>query len=355
MFFFQIRLSAFTLILLIVPALAVLNKNPERREAPFDTYGPPPSDHHHGLPPPVYGVPTGPVHRYPPPPPDIPPPQGIPVLKYGPPKVHVEYGPPQQQQQHHHHHHHQQQLHKPHYAPSKKLSFFDQIKSSFGFGQQQQNNFGPPSHSYGPPKHSYGPPKQSYGPPQFNHGPSIHHSHSIGHGPSFGPPPQAYGPPAQSYGPPPPQQSYGPPAQAYGPPPQLIQHLGPPSLSYAPNFGGHSQISSSHSSGSNFIAPPEIKCDGWRPIPGPAIQGNDHHHHQHQQIHGDGLPETSYSAPLNTLGLGAIEEQQHAEVGLQLPHHESAQNFLGELGATDVNIVKSEGIEVSFNHSIIFK
>lgn len=224
------------------------------------------------------------------------------------------------------------------------MSFFDQIKSSFGFGQ---TNHGPPSHSYGPPKHSYGPPKPSYGPPQFNHGPSIHHSHSVGHnhGPSFGPPPQTYGPPQQSYGPPP--QSYGPPPQFQKP---LIQHLGPPSLSYAPSFGGHSQhhISSSHSSGSaGFIAPPEIKCDGWRPIPGPAIQGNDHHH-QHQQIHGDGLPETSYSAPLNTLGLGAAVEEHHVEGGgLQLPHHESAQNFLGELGATDVNIVKSEGIEVS--------
>lgn len=324
-FSFQIRLSAFALILLIAPALAVLNKSPERREAPFDTYGPPPSDHH-GLPPPVYGVPTGPVHRYPPPPPDIPPPQGIPVLKYGPPKVHVEYGPPPQQ--HHHHHHHQS---KPYFGPPKKVSFFDQVKSSFGFGQ---NNFGlrPPSHSYGPPKQSYGPPPQfNHGPSFINHGPSIHHSHHV---------------PSHSYGPP--QQSYGPPAQSYGPPPPqfqkpLVQHLGPPSLSYAPNFGGHSSFSSGSS---GFIAPPEIKCDGWRPIPGPAIQGNDHHH-QHQQIHGDGLPETSYSAPLNTLGLGAIEEQ-HVEVGIQLPHHESAQNFLGELGATDVNIVKSEGIEVSF-------
>lgn len=81
------------------PIYAVINKSPQeadRREAPLDTYGPPSQDI--PLPAAIYGQPA--VARYPPPPPDIPPPlpqphreYGVPV-KYGPPKVQVEYGPP---------------------------------------------------------------------------------------------------------------------------------------------------------------------------------------------------------------------------------------------------------------------
>lgn len=73
---------------LAVPIIAVITKSDLRREAGFDSYGPPPREGPQ-LPPSVYGVPGQPA--------------GIPISKYGPPKVQVEYGipPPQQQQQYH--------------------------------------------------------------------------------------------------------------------------------------------------------------------------------------------------------------------------------------------------------------
>lgn len=127
-----------------MPILAVVNSKSEtkieRREAPFDTYGPPPQQQGSSLPIAVYGAPA--VNKYPPPPPDIPPPvsqeYGVPVLKYGPPKVHIEYGPPIQTQQSHHHHHQQQQqqFHRP---QSNELSFLDQLKNSFGFSSSQSS------------------------------------------------------------------------------------------------------------------------------------------------------------------------------------------------------------------------
>lgn len=104
-------------------------------------------------------------------------------MKYGPPKVHVEYGPPPQAQpqpqlQSHSHsfqqssiggHHHHHQVHHGH----EDLSFFEQLKQTFGFGSSQPNY---PSHhqphaSYGPPPQApvnhFLPPKphSKYGPP----------------------------------------------------------------------------------------------------------------------------------------------------------------------------------------------
>lgn len=65
---------------------AVINTNSEakveRREAPFETYGPPELQPKHQtviLPTPVYGAPA--VHNYPPPPPERPPP--LPAKEYG--------------------------------------------------------------------------------------------------------------------------------------------------------------------------------------------------------------------------------------------------------------------------------
>lgn len=83
---------------LATPIFAVINKSPQeadRREAALDTYGPPPAQDV-PLPAAIYGQPA--VARYPPPPPDIPPPPQIPhreygvPVKYGPPKVQVEFG-----------------------------------------------------------------------------------------------------------------------------------------------------------------------------------------------------------------------------------------------------------------------
>lgn len=76
---------------------------------------------------------------------------GVPVLKYRPPKVNVEYGGPAQSLQQSHignHYHHQQINHG-----QNSLSFFDQLKQTFGFGPSQQQSY--PSHqnhvAYGPP------------------------------------------------------------------------------------------------------------------------------------------------------------------------------------------------------------
>lgn len=89
---FQLRIHFLLICTLAVPILAVLNKA-ERRQVPFDTYGPPPQQQQ--LPAPIYGAPA--VTKYPSPPPDVPPPVSVPIEKYGPPKVHVEYGPPPHQ------------------------------------------------------------------------------------------------------------------------------------------------------------------------------------------------------------------------------------------------------------------
>lgn len=93
---------------------------------------------------------------------------GVPVLKYGPPKFSVEYGAPPaqtlQQQSHgnnnHHHHHHQVVNHG-----ENSLSFFEQIKQSFGFGPSQPSH--QPQHIYGPPPSSHfaSKPPTKYGPP----------------------------------------------------------------------------------------------------------------------------------------------------------------------------------------------
>jgi len=96
----------------------------------------------------------------------------------------------------------------------------------------------PPKPVYGPPpKPVYGPPpKPVYGPPPK---------------PVYAPPPKpkpVYGPPkspSTSYGPPPP-----PPSSLYGAPPTPSGSYGPP-----PGVGAPP-------------TPPEIKYDGWQPIPG---------------------------------------------------------------------------------------
>lgn len=284
----------FVIGLVICQAAAVLNNKAEaqRREIPADTYGPPLD-----LPAPVYGIPNGPVAHYPPPPPDVPPPPpqsyGVPIQKYGPPKVHLEYGPPKAPrpvygppQGHHHQHQHfqQQQQQHHHYQQQHEVSFLDQLKSTFGFGESAP----PPQRRPHFPKHSYGPPPQSAHllPPIKNFG-NFGSSSSFSSGSSAV---SGHSAPINSG-----------PIPTYGPPP----HLGP-------HFN------------------PDIRCDGWKPIPGPAIQPDT----------GYGLPSATGSGYHGNVDFGQqIIESSHAEAHSQssgsanqefifdLPKPEAAQPF----------------------------
>uniref|UniRef100_A0A1B0CH24 Putative mucin 91c isoform a n=1 Tax=Lutzomyia longipalpis TaxID=7200 RepID=A0A1B0CH24_LUTLO len=297
---------------LVAQTYAVVNDKPQRREAPLlDSYAPPPSTGESlGLPIPVYGVPDAPAIKYPTPPPDIPPPlpsqqYGVPILKYGPPKVQVEYGPPLPAFKPVHHH--KQIFHS---APQQDFSFFDQIKSSLGFSAAKPV-YGPPPKPHFP-KNSYGPPP-SFSHQSFSSGSSsYHHSNQFLTPPSIG---------------------FGPkPSSSYGPPPSLGRPSGP-------SFGGHH-----HGSSSLPPTPPEIRCDGWKPIPGPAIQ-----------------PETSYGPPASGIpqsapaeGNHAVENHIHSDIGgLELPHAEPSVQFHGDLngfglgsGAADISVIKSNSFEV---------
>lgn len=62
----QLRINIIVLCTLAVPIIAVITKSDLRREAGFDTYGPPPREGPQ-LPVAVYGAPA--QHKYPPPPP----------------------------------------------------------------------------------------------------------------------------------------------------------------------------------------------------------------------------------------------------------------------------------------------
>lgn len=362
--FLQLR---FGITLIVCAALlssssAVLNKGKDEKKAQrrdgFDF----------GLPKPIYGAPA--FAQYPQPPPDIPPPApiphqeyGVPVLKYGPPKVHIEYGPPVNNHIHH------GPIHKPVFHsgggggggggggfPSKGFNFFDQIKSHFGLSKP---HYGPPHQLHGPPSHSYGPPpkplhlKPVYGPPSFKV-------------PSFGPPPPPLGLqlPHPTYGVPIgnpigpiqiPHETYGVPqggnqfllgkpivlppsgpslpsgpAFHSGPvfpsgpsfsttiAPPLISTTPLPSLAYGTpepppldisihhhgeaihNGDHHQHFEGHHHAQGNTLAtafkPGSFGCDGWKPIPGPAIpysyeeqrQHNAHVDIHHNEIGGGG-------------------------------------------------------------------
>ncbi|KAG4065958.1 hypothetical protein HA402_006676 [Bradysia odoriphaga] len=267
---------------------------------------------------------------------------GIPHAVYGPPHEPPKqsYGPPKQS-----------------YGPPKQS--YGPPKQSYGPPKQ---SYGPPKQSYGPPKQSYGPPKQSYGPPKQSYGPPNHHQPA----PVYGAPRPVFKPhktygaprpqsiqklpsnfaappfrpkPSNQYGPPPPSNQYGPPppSNQYGPPPPSNQYGPPPSNQYGippppPSSGG-------------IVSPLKTNCDGWKPIPGPAIpysneeqQQQQHHHiHHHHAVSGG-----SYNADI----------QQHNTIddgSLHLPTS-NAIDFHNELGLGDFNIVKSEGIELFENH-----
>lgn len=190
-----------------------------------------------GLPVPIYGAPDASSNNiiYPGPPPDIPPPlpqtYGPPKPIYGPPKFNLQRPP------------------KPFVsAPFNSFKIPKPI-----YGPPPRPKFPKPFFAPKPPKPIYGPPKPLYGPPAF------------------------LGPPKGNYGPPPKfspikiiqsQQSSG----GYGPP-EPIPHGPPPGVPAPPT-------------------PPDIKYDGWRPIPGlvakpPVISDSYGVPNSGQQANGD--------------------------------------------------------------------
>ncbi|XP_062712527.1 uncharacterized protein LOC109411339 [Aedes albopictus] len=285
---------------------AVVNIEAQRREAPIaDTYGLPPSSSGASsleLPAPVYGAPA--VAQYPAPPPDIPPPivphkeYGVPVQNFGPPNINIEYGPPAPapkpiyyppkpvygpppSQQHHA---------LPHHPPKKQSSFLESLFSTFGFGgeeERHQHHHHQPQPHYGPPpKPVYGPPKPTYGVPTFS---------------QPAPPKPVYGPP---------KPIYAAPKPVYGPPKPIFT---------AQQTFGH------HSSAHVPPTPPEIKCDGWKPIAGPVVQGPP----SQVEIH---APESSYGPPPSGDFLGGGHLQiSGGDLGLQLPRLEPGPAFNSEL------------------------
>lgn len=87
----------------------------------------------------------------------------------------IEYGAPppahsHQQIQTNNHHHHQVINHggQNSHNSQNNLSFFEQIKQTFGFGGSSSGSYGPPQQSYGPPQQSYGPPPNHFSPPKVH-------------------------------------------------------------------------------------------------------------------------------------------------------------------------------------------
>lgn len=310
-----------------------LGSIPDAFAAP-DTYAPT-GFNKPNLPVPVYGVPDAPSNNivYPQPPPDIPPPIALPDIGIGNNGLNLgnTYGPPQ-----------------PIYGPPQPV-----------YGPPPKNIYGPPKHIYGPPKPAYGPPKISYGPPpkpiygppknsygppklpQFKPKPvygAPPRPHKFKPFPQYGPPlfkpvvhpiRPIYGPPkiVSQYGPPihgdqganfgvpnqghfPPKEahilvhnnidasalylsppsSYGPPKDVYGPPKQH-QRFPPEPVPHGPPNPGIPAPPT----------PPDIKYDGWQPIPGLVSKVPEqhvfveHHHVNDLQFNKDFIPPPSAS------------------------------------------------------------
>lgn len=334
-----------------------------RRDAPLalpEAYGVPPSGgfalptldtyvpsapSNPGLPVPVYGVPDAPAVAYPAPPPDIPPPLAPPVV-YGPPQL-VNVLPPQDS-----------------YGPPKN-SYGPPPAPPLKYGPPRpQKPFIPPQ--FYPPKNIkpvYGPPRPTYGPPpKFNLGPKFNKP-SFRPKPNYGPPKPLYGPPKPFYGPPkfngggfsaPPQKFYGPPKFGgkpqynYGPP-EPIPH-GPP-----------------HPGAPAPPTPPDIKYDGWQPIPGLVSRppqdtygvpegtvhgGNDLH------FNGDFvpppvdtglvLPQVAYGVPQIDAGVAPHGFQDDSSLSLGL----GAVGIGGNLQDQQLSVIKTVGYEIFPNQQI---
>lgn len=169
--------------------------------------------------------------------------------------------------------------------------------------------------------------------------------------------------PSSQYGPPPSSQ-YGPPSSQFGPPPPPPAQFGPPSSQYGPP----SFPKPIHGAGCDGKTN-QIRIDknylhsimyslGWKPIPGPSFGTQNVAHSNNIGSIQSVLPDNSYLPPpsSNSLTLSDIDlNVQPLPTNLQLPVAE-APNFNGEsvfdhlnqagLGLTNINVIKSEGIEV---------
>lgn len=348
------------------------------------------------LPLPVYGAPNiGPNIIYPAPPPDVPPQLPVTSLNYGvpnpvkdvygPPKI--IYGPP-----------------KPLYGPPKNKPI--RSKLNLSFLQRPPKPISSPAF-YKTPKPVYGPPRLFK--PIFNKIPKIQYGPpKILPKPTYGPPKQVqiqtttvYIPPTGGavltppisgpvLNPPPIIQTYGvpninfnvvndgglvQPAKQYGPP-EPVPHGPPPGVASPPT-------------------PPEIKYDGWQPIPGLVSKApsdlygvpNDnlagHGGNYELQVNSDLIPppaagvhslslqesykgnslSDSYAAPLNTVtGSGGViatsGEEHHQQSGgsLNIENHQTNVNLglsaIGLGGGQDLSVIKSVDYELYPNYAL---
>lgn len=341
---------------------------------------------------------------------------GVPVQQYGPPAVHVEYGTPADEhfRKPHQHQHHQQQQQQNNRNQHHEVSFFEQVAQHFGTPKAVYGApaavYGPPSipqhaHTvYGPPRaqpsHSSRPPKPIYGPPpKPAYGPPSQH---LVYGPpkpiNFIKPKAVYGPPTQYpipvhhpahvYGPPPkrpqkPQQVYGPPKQhhhhhkpatVYGPPPQVhqpqlaqqyelplpspaVQHITPTfnALTLVEHQSGSaiSGISgSAHSNGHQQSSNSGSRCEGWRPIAGPAIPYSS----SEEQIH------LQQSTDDSTFGIVQEDHQQYQQELQQQQFSSAAGNgIVAESLSTSIvsgndgdGLIVGSGLQLPVNNAVNF-
>ncbi|XP_053670684.1 uncharacterized protein LOC128721008 [Anopheles nili] len=235
---------------------------------------------------------------------------GVPVQNYGPPNVNIEYGPPLLTVQKPIYQGHPKM--QPHGPPSfhhkKSSSFLEQLFSTFGFGGSE-NDYHTQNYYLQSSKPIYGPPSHA----------AVHAGNptgSLGVGakpvyvsPFSGSPQSAYGTPLHSHVTTKP--IYNLPLKAgYGPPVQSAVFSSSTPLR-------HQMVSVDHAP----PTPPEIKCDGWKPIAGPITQ---------PEIH---APESSYGPPPSGDFSGAHQfvsstgAMHSTNINLQLPKVEQGLVF----------------------------
>ncbi|XP_060537297.1 uncharacterized protein LOC132708757 [Cylas formicarius] len=364
-------------------SIAESSDTANRREAPLDTYGLPgnsylpPSPININLPVPVYGVPDAPSNNvvYPAPPPDIPPP---PKPLYGPPSISATYG-------------------VPHSKPS--LNFLPQLSTNYGIPPVK---YGPPSLPtnlfapkpvYGPPKLQYGHPKPQYGPPSkpikfhkyppknFNPRPpkpiygtsvgfkdnfnsnklhfnSFFNSNTLSTGAKFSNLYSGVSTLTHQYGAPvlpPPKKtvtiqyvssnSGGHLSSQYGVPSASVAY-GPPQPSPNPR--------PPHPGAPAPPTPPDIKYDGWQPIPGLVSKRpiDDVHHVTGEGAYNDLSPPPlqhnhlgdTYGAPPISLGISGATSGGYKQ-GISDSYGAPLNTVTGSGG-----IVASSGVEVHGKH-----
>lgn len=369
-----------------VPDSLAESSDTVRREAPFtisasyelpfqgnsaglDNSYQPSSSNNVGLPVPVYGVPDAPSNNfvYPGPPPDIPPAQNQPINNiYGPP-VAIPLPPVKFQSTFFSSQSKPFNYPKPLYGPPQSYSHGPQ------FGSSLKSQYGPPKPyyaSYKSPKPIYGPPHKLNNKPYFGLSKPLFNANKPSN--AYGPPNGYYNIPKDNFGPP--KDFYGPPKQNYGPPKPIISVPSVPVLPALPalppsppiQYGPPEPIPHGppHPGAPAPPTPPDIKYDGWQPIPGlvsrppsdsygvPKDQSaglNDLQQNINflppiegilgDSLKGEGLSD-SYGAPLNAVtGSGGIISS-------------SGDTLRGNGGTrNELSVVKSLGFDLSPPHN----